>query len=104
EPENEANFQAFYKNPVIATALNLVYHVPVVPIDGSPATNRTDLMSIFLKSPGQPLDGSNCGQPCSELLRLDVRVPPTAPEKQSRLGAALSADKAGGANGRRPNG
>jgi Domain of unknown function (DUF4331) len=102
-PENEANFQAFYKDPVIATALNLVYHVPVVPIDGSSANARTDLMSILLKYPGQPLAGSNCGEPCSELLRLDLHVPPTAPEKQSRLGAALSADKAGWPNGRRPN-
>ena len=37
------------------------------------------------------------------MLRLDLRVPPTAPEKQSRLGAALSEDKAGYPNGRRPN-
>lgn len=103
EPEDEAQFQAFYKNPVLATAFDLVYGVPIVPIDGSPASNRTDLMKIFLKYPGQALDGSNCGRPCSELLRLDLRVPPTAPENQSRLGAALSADKAGWPNGRRPN-
>ena len=32
-----------------------------------------------------------------------MRVPPIAPENQSRLGAALSADKAGYPNGRRPN-
>jgi len=102
-PENEAGFQASYKNPVIATALQLVYGVPIVPIDGSPATNRTDLMSILLKYPGQALDGSNCGSPCSELLRLDLRVPPTAPENQARLGAALSTDPAGWPNGRRPN-
>jgi hypothetical protein len=102
-PENEAGFQASYKNPVIATALELVYHVPVVPINGSPASNRTDLMSILLKYPGQALDGSNCGSPCSELLRLDLRVPPTAPENQMRLGAALTSDGAGWPNGRRPN-
>jgi hypothetical protein len=36
-------------------------------------------------------------------LRLDLRVPPAAPELQSRLGAALSADMAGYPNGRRPN-
>src|SRR5215831_19068753 len=71
EPEDEAQFQPFYTNPVIATAFNLVYGVPIVPINGSPASNRTDLMSIFLKYPGQALDGSNCGFPCSELLRLD---------------------------------
>jgi hypothetical protein len=103
EPEDEANFQAFYRNPVVATELLLVYGVPILPIDGSPATSRSDLMSILLKYPGQPLDGANCGDPCAELLRLDLRVPPTAPESQSRLGAALSADKAGWPNGRRPN-
>ena len=103
EPESEAQFQAFYTNPVIATALELVYGVPVVPINGSPKSNRTDLMSILLKYPGQALDGSNCGSPCSELLRLDLRVPPAAPENQNRLGAALSADPAGWPNGRRPN-
>ena len=42
EPEDEAQFQAFYKNPVIATAFTLVYGVPIVPINGSPASNRTD--------------------------------------------------------------
>ena len=103
EPENEAQFQAFYTNPVIATALELVYGVPVVPINDSPKSNRTDLMSILLKYPGQALAGSNCNIPCAELLRLDLRVPPTAPENQSRLGAALSADPAGWPNGRRPN-
>ena len=103
EPEDEAKFQEFYKNPVIATALKLVYGVAIVPIDGSAETNRTDLMSILLKYPGQALNGTNCGHPCAELLRLDLRVPPTAPENQSRLGAALSADKAGWPNGRRPN-
>ena len=103
EPENEADFQAFYRNPVIAAALELVYGVPIAPIDGSTATDRTDLTSILLKYPGQTLNGTNCGQPCAELLRLDLRVPPTAPEQQQRLGAALSPDKAGWPNGRRPN-
>ena len=103
EPESEAQFQGNYQNPVIATALELVYGVPVAPINGSPKSMRTDLMSILLKYPGQTLDGSNCGKPCSELLRLDLRVPPTAPENQSRLGAALGGDPAGWPNGRRPN-
>src|SRR5690348_12112602 len=103
EPEQEGRLQAFYKNPVIATELNLVFGVPILPIDGSPANARTDLMSILLKYPGQSLEKGNCGNPCAELLRLDLRVPPTAPESQSRLGAALSADKAGWPNGRRPN-
>jgi hypothetical protein len=33
EPEDEANFQKFYKNPVVATELNLVFNVPIVPMD-----------------------------------------------------------------------
>ena len=103
EPENEARFQANYQNPVIGTALGLVFPVPIVPIDGSPANARTDLMSILLKYPGQPLDGGNCGTPCAELLRLDLRVPPTVADNQQRLGAALTSDKAGWPNGRRPN-
>jgi hypothetical protein len=102
-PEDEANFQQFYKNPVVATALSLVFNVPILPIDGSPANNRTDLLSLLLKYPGQPLNGAQCGKPCAELLRLDLSVPPTAPENQSRLGAALGGDPAGFPNGRRPN-
>ncbi len=104
EPEDEAQFQDFYKNPVIATALNLVYGVAIVPIFGSPdPNNRTDLMTILLKYPGQPLNGDRCGRPCAELLRLDLSVPPTKPEDQKRLGAALTTDLAGWPNGRRPN-
>jgi len=55
EPEDEAQFQEFYKNPSIALALQLIFGVPVT------ATPRTDLMSVFLKYPGQSLNGNNCG-------------------------------------------
>jgi hypothetical protein len=103
KPEDEANFQAFYQNPVVATELNLVFHVPIVPIDGSPADSRTDLESLLLKYPGQPLNGTNCGKPCAELLRLDLSKAPTAPENQNRLGSVLGGDPAGFPNGRRPN-
>jgi len=103
EPEDEAEFQDFYRNPVIATALELVYGVPVVPFNGSPKDKRTDLMSVLLKYPGQALNGDRCGHPCAELLRLDMSKAPTAPEKQSRLGSVLGGDPAGWPNGRRPN-
>ena len=103
KPEDEANFQAFYQDPVVATELNLVFHVPIVPINGSSANNRTDLIGLLLKYPGQALNGSKCGQPCAELLRLNLGMPPTAPENQSRLGSVLGGDKAGYPNGRRPN-
>jgi hypothetical protein len=103
-PEDEAKLQAFYQDPVIATELGAVYGQKIEPMDGSPAGKRKDLLKLFLKYPDQPLpqDGS-CGEPCSELLRVDLRVPPTAPENQSRLGAKLSSDLAGYPNGRRPN-
>jgi hypothetical protein len=97
ELEDEARFQEFYKNPSLAQALFLIFGVPV------PTTPRTDLMSILLKYPGQALDGSNCGSPCAELLRLNLKVLPTLPENQNRLGSALSTDPAGWPNGRRPN-
>jgi hypothetical protein len=97
EPEDEATFQEFYQDPSIAQALFLVFNVPV------PATPRTDLMGALLKYPGQAVAGTDCGSPCAELLRLDLRVNPTQPENQNRLGALLSGDPAGWPNGRRPN-
>jgi uncharacterized protein DUF4331 len=96
EPEDEAQFQSFYQNPTIAQALNLIFGLPV------PPAPRTDLMQVLLKYPGQPLDNTNCGTPCSELLRLDLRSKPTVAEKQKRLGG-LAGDGAGFPNGRRPN-
>jgi hypothetical protein len=96
EPEVEAQFQEFYKNPSIALALELIFGVPVT------TTPRTDLMSVFLKYPGQPVNGTNCGNPCAELLRLNLKAAPTQPENQKRLGG-LAGDGAGFPNGRRPN-
>jgi Domain of unknown function (DUF4331) len=96
EPEDEARFQKFYRAPSLATALNLIFGLPV------PNTPRTDLMALLLKYRDQPLDGTNCGTPCAELLRLDLRVPPVSAEKQKRLGG-LAGDGAGFPNGRRPN-
>lgn len=98
DPEEERQFQEFYKAPSIATALNLIFGLPV------PATPRTDLLQLFLKYPGQTLQGNNCGSPCSELLRLNLSISPTAPENQKRLGGLASPpDPAGFPNGRRPN-
>jgi hypothetical protein len=95
EPEDEAQFQEFYKNPSLAQAFLLIFGFPV------PATPRTDLMGLLLKYPGQALDGNDCGSPCAELLRLDLSVAPTLPENQKRLGG-LAGDPAGFPNGRRP--
>ena len=96
EPEDEAQFQEFYKNPSIAQALMLIFNVPVT------STPRTDLIGLLLKYPGQALNGNDCGDPCSELLRVNLSVAPTPPENQKRLGG-LAGDAAGFPNGRRPN-
>ena len=68
EPEDEAQFQEFYKNPSVAQALELIFGVPVT------ATPRTDLMSVLLKYPGQAVSGNDCGNPCADLLRLNLKV------------------------------
>jgi hypothetical protein len=101
EPKDEARFQEFYKNPSLAQAFQLIFGAFGVTV---PAAPRTDLMSLLLKYPGQALDGENCGSPCAELLRLNLRVKPTPPESQKRLGGlAADPDPAGFPNGRRPN-
>src|SRR5262249_31610493 len=59
EPEDEAQFQNFYRTPTIATALNLLTGVDVTP------TPRTDLMQLLLKYPGQLVTSQGmCGKPC----------------------------------------
>ena len=85
KPEDEAQFQAFYESPVVATELNLVFHVPIVPIDGSSASDRTDLLHLLLKYSDQPLNGTSCGSPCAELLRLDLSKPPPPPRCRAGL-------------------
>ncbi len=98
DPEDEAQFQEFFRAPSLATALNLIFGLPV------PETPRTDLLQVFLKYPGQPLQGTHCGSPCAELLRLNLSIAPTAPQDQRRLGGlATPPDPAGFPNGRRPN-
>lgn len=104
DADDEARFQEFYKNGALATALNLIFGIAV------PDTPRLDLLGLFTKYPGQPLAGQNCGDPCSELLRLDLRVAPTAAENQKRLTVLAhnangepTPDPAGFPNGRRPN-
>lgn len=96
-PENDGQYQDYVKNAVFANYLSYAIGLPV------PPTPRLGILSILYKYPGQPLDGENCGDPCADLLHLNIVAPPTAPENQSRLGALLSPDIAGLPNGRRPN-
>ena len=105
EPEDEAQFQAAYQAPTVAAELELIFGLPV------PATPRVDLLQLFLKYPGQTVAGDgSCGDPCAELLRLNVTVDTTPAEDQERLtvfahrpNGLSTPDFAGFPNGRRPN-
>ena len=97
-PQDDRQFVENFSNPSLTRPpASFVFGIPV------PPPPRTDLISLFLKYPGQAVNGGSCGSPCADLLRLNLKVPPTAPEKQSRLGALLGGDPAGIPNGRRPN-
>jgi hypothetical protein len=90
EPEQESRFEDYYLNPRLALALELVFGVPAA------KTNRTDLRDLLLKY--QPSD-----RQLSELLRLNLNVPPTPFAAQKRMTVlADTPDPAGWPNGRRP--
>jgi len=110
DPSKEQRFLGYYLKPRLALALQLVVGLdtgctpfgnancqpnPPAPADTTLAAfNRTDLVNILLKySPGDTQ--------LSELLRLNVSVPPVALASQQRL-SLLAGDNAGWPNGRRP--
>ncbi len=102
EPDQESQFLSFYRSLAVAGALQLVSGVPV------PPGPREDIVDLLTKYAGQNPD-PNVG-PFSELLRLDMTVPPTAPGMIRRLGPLAhdasgnpTPDPAGFPNGRRPN-
>lgn len=101
-PSQEAQFLDFYRTSRLGTVLNLVYGLGGTPLE-IPTANRADLVNVLLKYPTQPQTGlCDAASPCSELLRLNVGVAPTAPANQKRL-TVLAGDNAGWPNGRRPN-
>ena len=90
EPEAEEQFLDYYLNPRLAFALQLVFGVPAA------TSGRQDLVDLLLKY--SPSD-----RQLSELLRLDISVPPTPLAAQRRMTVlATPADPAGWPNGRRP--
>jgi len=90
EPEDEGQFLDYYLNPRLALALQLVFGVPAA------TSGRQDLVDLLLKyDPGD--------KRLSELLRLDLRTPPTPLAAQRRMTVlAAPPDGAGWPNGRRP--
>ena len=96
-PQDDRQFQGLLSAPVFSQFLASVTGLPV------PPPPRVELLQIIFKYSGQPLQGTECGSPCADLLRINVGVPPTPAESQHRLGALLSPDPAGLPNGCRPN-
>jgi hypothetical protein len=90
DPQDEARFEDYYLNPRFALALQLATGIP------AEVAGRTDLRDLLLKY--SPSDTQ-----LSELLRLDVSVPPTPLPAQRRMTVLASPpDPAGWPNGRRP--
>ena len=88
EPEDEAQFLGYYLNSRLATALQIVFGA------SAPTSNRTDLRDLFLTY-------GNANDRLSELLRLNLSVPPVPLAQQKPL-TVLAGDNAGWPNGRRP--
>ena len=82
-PEDEAQFVADYRRLDVAKALQFVSNVPV------PTGPRDDIVALLLTYPGQSSKAK-----LSDLLRLDMSVPPTPPAQIKRLGP-LAHDAAG---------
>jgi hypothetical protein len=103
-PAAESQFLGFYQHPSLAAILNLAFGIPI------PTTPRSDLVAVLLKYGGQNPHVCSSNDPCAELLRLDLAVPPTPAADQKRLTVLAhdaagnpTPDLAGWPNGRRPN-
>jgi Domain of unknown function (DUF4331) len=92
-PGDDAQFLGGVTEPELAKLLNLLYGSALQKV---PETDRQDLVTVFLT--GVPGLNQPPGVKPSEMLRLNVAVPPTA--KPNDLGV-LAGDLAGFPNGRR---
>jgi len=112
DPKDEKKFINFYENPRLALLLNTVFGTSF------PTSGRTDLTTLLL-SYFPPVFAGSPGI-ISELLRVNLDIPPTSPANQRRTTVLSSAadatfgcvsvfdpnsipDAAGWPNGRRPN-
>jgi Domain of unknown function (DUF4331) len=111
EPENESQFLQFYTNSRLAFLINAVFGTSF------PTANRNDLATVLLQYFSPVFSGSP--GILSELLRVNLDIPATAPANQKRMTVLKSfnsgnlcvsqfdpaniPDPAGWPNGRRPN-
>jgi hypothetical protein len=97
QPKNDAQFDNFFLDPVLARVVNALTGGAVV----IPAPPRLDLRPLVTYAPPIAASGTLPG-PVADLLRLNTGVTPTLPTStsRSRLGL-LGGDPAGFPNGRR---
>jgi Domain of unknown function (DUF4331) len=112
DPKDEERFIDFYQNPRLAFLINAVFGTAF------PTNGRSDLVTLLLQY-FAPVFSDSPGI-LSELLRVNLDIPPTQPGDQKRLAVLSSSadptfgcvsafnpnyipDAAGWPNGRRPN-
>jgi hypothetical protein len=94
-PADDKQFEKYYTNPILATVLQKLY-----PQFGPfTDTGRSDLVQVLLTGLKTPALNYT-GPTLADELRLNLSIPPTAPDKVSRLGV-IGGDLAGYPNGRR---
>jgi hypothetical protein len=92
-PSSDAQFLGAVTDPEIAKLFNLLYGEALVPV---PESGRDDLVTVFLT--GVPGLNQPANVTPSEMLRLNVAIPPA--ETENPLGV-IGGDNAGFPNGRR---
>jgi len=88
-PAQDAQFEKYYKTPILAAVMNKLYKV------GAPTTNRSDLVAVL--GTGIP-KVTFTGNTFADELRINLSIPPAA--HPNRMGV-LGGDNAGFPNGRR---
>lgn len=91
--EDLGNIAGFVVDPELSRLLNAVHGIEV------PPAPRGDMVAVISFLPGA-LTSRDDLQP-ADLLRLNVSIPPTAPQSVNRLGV-IGGDVGGFPNGRRP--
>jgi hypothetical protein len=90
-PDQDRRFVQYYRTPILAAVINQLYKL------GVPEQNRDDLVQVLLT--GIP-NVTFTGTTLADELRINLAVPVTPKDKQSRLGV-LGGDNQGFPNGRR---
>src|SRR5256884_1482602 len=92
-PATDKQFEQYYTSPILAAVINKLYSL------GVKETDRSDLVAVLLTGLKQP-NLNYTGPTLADELRLNLSIPPTAPDKVNRMGV-LGGDLAGYPNGRR---